>query len=258
MRHRLGLPLLSLLLLVPAASADELVDLTHTFDARAIYWPTAKPFQLEVVHKGPTDAGFYYEANRFTADEHGGTHIDAPVHFAKGKWSVAEIPPRVLVGAAILVDITAKAERSADAQLEASDLTAWEKQHGRIPEDAILLVRTGWSRHWGEKKRYLGTDRKGDTANLHFPGIAPAAAEWLVANRRVKMVGIDTPSVDYGPSKDFRTHQILYARNIPGLENVAALERLPPKGATLYALPMKIGGGSGAPCRIFAVVPGGK
>ncbi len=162
------------------------------------------------------------------------------------------MPLSALIGPAIVVDIWEKASKNPDAQLEPADLIAWERHHGRIQDGVILLVHSGWGQRWPDTRRYLGTDKKGDTANLHFPGVSPAAAQWLVDNRKIKAIGIDTPSIDYGQSKTFGTHVILYKRNIPGLENVANLQKLPATGATVYAIPMKIRGGSGAPCRIFA------
>ena len=245
--------LISMLLAGPAY-AEEYVDLTYPFDEKTIYWPTATPFKLETVHKGPTPGGYWYEANNFSAAEHGGTHLDAPVHFSKGKQAVDEIPLSSLIGPAVVVDISEKASKSADAELEVADVEAWEKKNGRIADGSILVVKSGWGKFWPDKKKYLGTDKPGDVANLHFPGIAPAAAEWLVKNRKLRAVGIDTPSIDRGQSKDFRSHVVFNSQNIPGLENVANADKLPAKGATLYALPMKIRGGSGAPCRIFAVI----
>ncbi len=246
---------LLLCLAVPAgAHAPLWVDLTYAFGPDTLYWPTERAgFKTEIVHRGPTPGGFYYEANRFSSAEHGGTHLDAPAHFAKGKWRVHEIPPEVLVGAAVVVDIADKAAKDADALLEPADLERWEKKHGKVAERAIVLVHTGWGRRWPDRKRVFGSDAPGDTANLHFPGISAAAASWLVA-RKVKLVGIDTPSVDHGPSKDFRAHRVLAEANVPGLENVARLELLKPRGARVVALPMKIQDGSGAPCRIIAEV----
>lgn len=236
----------------PDLAAGEVLDMSYRFDEHTIYWPTAKSFTLEIVHRGPTDGGYHYEANNFTAAEHGGTHLDAPVHFAAGSWSVDQIPLERLMGPAVVVDISARAQADADALLRPADLIAWEAKHGPIPPGAIVLVHTGWGARWPDKRRYLGTDVAGDVANLHFPGIGPEAATWLVTERRIDAVGIDTPSIDRGQSKDFRSHVIFGEHNVPGLENVANLDRLPPIGAMIYALPMKIGGGSGAPCRIFA------
>lgn len=235
----------------------ELVDLSHTYDKSTIFWPTAETFRLDVVSAGMTPGGYYYAANNFFSSEHGGTHLDAPVHFSKGAQSVDQLPLERLFGEAYVVDVTAAAGQNADYQVTVDDLTRAEREHGPIPADAILLVRTGFSTRWPDAARYLGTaDRGPDAATkLHFPGLHPDAATWLTEQRPVRAFGIDTASIDYGPSTAFETHRILYAKNIPGLENLTGLERLPARGAYLIALPMKIGGGSGAPVRAVAVLP---
>jgi kynurenine formamidase len=233
------------------------VDLSHDFSGETIYWPTAKPFALEVVSAQTTPAGYYYAANNFSASEHGGTHLDAPIHFAEGRHTADQVPLDQLVGPAVVVDVAARADADADYRLDAAALEAWERSHGRIPNGTIVLVRTGWSSRWPDKARYLGTTKAGPTgvAELHFPGIDSSAARWLSAERRVNAVGIDTPSIDYGQSKTFDTHRILLAQNIPAFENVTNLERLPASGAFVVALPMKIKGGSGGPLRIVAIIP---
>jgi len=139
------------------------------------------------------------------------------------------------------------------------DLQRFEQQHGAIPSGTIVLLKTGFASRWPDAARYLGTAERGEAAvaKLHFPGLHPAAAEWLASNRKVKAVGIDTASIDYGQSKLFETHRTLMGRDIPALENLGSLDRLPPTGAFLIALPMKIGGGSGAPLRAVAVLPPG-
>lgn len=246
----LAIFLLSAMAIDPA----KLVDLTHDFGADTVYWPTAQPFRFEKEAWGRSPGGYWYAAGRYSASEHGGTHLDAPIHFAEGQAAVDAIPLAQLVRPAVVIDIAAKAARNADYALGAADLAAWEKTHGRIPEGVIVLVRTGWAKRWPDRKRYLGTDKPGDTTNLHFPGIAPEAAAEL-AKRRVAGVGIDTASIDHGPSKDFRTHRVLNAAGIYGLENLANLEKLPATGATVMALPMKIRGGSGAPVRVLALLP---
>ena len=233
---------------------NKLVDLTWPFDEKTIYWPTGKPFQWEKESWGVSAGGYWYTSGRYAASEHGGTHLDAPIHFGKDRPTMDQIPLSRLVAPAAVVDIGAACARNADCLLRPADLAAWEKPHGRIQPGAIVLVRTGWGKFWPDKKRYLGSDTPGDTAHLHFPGIAPEAARVLV-ERKVGGVGIDTASIDCGPSKDFMTHRILNGAGIYGLENVANLEKLPAAGATLIALPMKIKGGTGGPVRIVALLP---
>jgi kynurenine formamidase len=239
-----------------AAWPGTIVDLSHTYDASTIFWPTAEPFKLDKVAEGMTPGGYYYAANNFRTAEHGGTHIDAPVHFASGKHAVDGIPLDQLVGFAAVVDVAAKCEANADYLVTQADLEAWERAHGQIPAGAILLIRTDFSKRWPDAARYLGTAERGAPAvpKLHFPGVHPDAARWLVANRTIKALGIDTASIDYGQSTDYLTHRALYERDIPGLENLTNLDRLPPIGAQIVALPMKIGGGSGAPLRAIAIV----
>jgi kynurenine formamidase len=159
-----------------------------------------------------------------------------------------------LIRPAVVIDISKACAGNPDYLLSAADVSNWEKSHGAIPQGSIVLVRTGWGKFWPDRKRYLGTDKPGDTANLHFPGISREAAELLVS-RKIDGIGIDTASMDYGQSKDFITHRILNGANIYGLENVANLEKLPARGSTVLALPMKIEGASGAPVRIVALVP---
>jgi|TARA_B100000809_G_scaffold245046_1_gene271617 kynurenine formamidase len=232
------------------------VDLTHSFSESTIYWPTdTAGFQLDELSYGVVEGGWFYASNAFSSVEHGGTHLDAPIHFAEGRLTADEIPLTGLIGPAAVVDVSRHATR--DYLLTVEDLTMWEAENGMLPDGGILLVRTGWGARWGDRTEYLGTDMVGPEAvpELHFPGIGGEAASWLVANRGIVAVGIDTPSIDYGQSADFETHVILYTENISGFENVANLEALPETGSYVVALPMKIEGGSGGPLRIVAFVP---
>jgi kynurenine formamidase len=233
------------------------VDLTHTFTRDAIYWPTAKEFEHETVFEGTTEKGFYYTAYNFAAAEHGGTHIDAPIHFAEGHRTVDQLPVDQVIGPAVVVDVAAPARADRDYQVGVADFVAWEAEHGQLPAGCIVLLNTGSSHLWPDKQKYMGTELRGAeaVAELHFPGLDPAAARWLVENRTIKAIGLDTPSIDYGQSTLFESHQILFAADIPALENVANLDVLPPTGAFLVALPMKIAGGSGGPTRITAFIP---
>ena len=241
----------------PAFPGGALVDLSHAYDAQAIFWPTAKPFRLEKVADGITPGGYYYAANDFFSSEHGGTHVDAPIHFAQGHQTVDRIPLERLVGAAVVIDVTEAAKGNADYQVTADDLQRAEARDGRIPDRAIVLLRTGFSTRWPDAATYLGTAERGDAgaAKLHFPGLHPDAAAWLIANRSISAIGIDTASIDYGPSTRFESHRALFAKDIPAFENLTGLERLPLRGAHVIALPMKIAGGSGAPLRVIAILP---
>ena len=236
--------------------AGQVVDLSHAYDADAIFWPTADPFRLDKVADGVTSAGYYYAANNFFTSEHGGTHIDAPIHFAQGHQAVDEIPLDRLLGEAVVVDVTKAADADADYQVSAADIQRAE-QGEPLPPNAIVLIRTGFSRRWPDAARYLGTAARGADAvsQLHFPGLHPDAAKWLIAERKIKAIGIDTASIDYGRSTQFESHRLLYERDIPAFENLTSLERLPERGAYIVALPMKIRGGSGAPLRAIAIVP---
>jgi len=231
------------------------VDLTHPFSEESIFWPTAQGFRHERVAYGVTEGGWFYANNNFSLSEHGGTHFDAPIHFAEGGDHAEEVPLERLLGPAAVVDVRERVHP--DYQVSVEDLQGWEARHGPIPPGAILLFQTGWGERWPDPLLVLGTELKGAEAvpELHFPGIHPEAARWLVENRDVAAVGIDTPSLDYGQSATFETHRILFARNIPAFENVAHLDELPEWGSFVVALPMKIQGGSGGPLRIVAFLP---
>lgn len=241
----------------PAFPAGDLIDLSHAYDQTTIVWPTSDTFRLEKVSDGVTAAGYYYAANNVFTAEHGGTHLDAPVHFAQGRQTVDRIPIDRFVGAAVVVDVVEASERDADYQVTVDDVVRAEREQGQIPAGAIVLIRTGFSRRWPDAARYLGTAARGADAvrDLHFPGLHPDAARWLVANREIKAIGIDTASIDYGQSTLYESHRVLFERDVPAFENLTALERLPLRGAHIVALPMKIGGGSGAPLRAIAIVP---
>ncbi len=233
------------------------VDLTYAYDENTIFWPTAESFRLDTVAAGMTEGGYYYSAFQFCMAEHGGTHLDAPVHFAEGQWSVEQIPLDRGIGAAVVVDVSDKISGQPDYQVSVADMEAWEAANGTLPEEAIVLIRTGYGKFWPDRLSYMGTAERGPeaVAKLHFPGLDPELARWLVENRKIKAVGLDTPSLDYGQSKLFETHRILFKESILGFENVANLDQLPVEGAMIVALPMKIKGGSGGPLRIVAFVP---
>lgn len=242
---------------IGVSEGKTIIDLTYEFSDETVYWVTAKEFDLDTVAYGETEKGYFYSAFNFSTAEHGGTHIDAPIHFARDRQSVDEIPLERLMGQAIKVNVTDNARDNPDYQVTVGDLQRWEERHDqRIPDGSIVLIETGFGAHYPDKGAYLGTCERGHSAlnKMHFPGLSPEAASWLVKNRNIKSIGLDTPSIDYGQSADFQSHVILLSENIPAFENVANLDQLPSQGFEVIALPMKIAGGSGGPLRIIALV----
>jgi kynurenine formamidase len=235
----------------------ELVDLTWPYDDKTLYWPSTPPASFE--HKqlayGPTPGGWFYSSYSLCTPEHGGTHLDAPIHFAAGRKTADQIPLRQLIAPAVVIDVAAKAASDADYRLTADDVRAWESRNGTIAAGTIVLLRTGWGKRWPDRKAYFGDDTPGATDKMHFPSYGEDAARLLVADRRVAALGVDTASIDYGQTRDFIVHQIANGADVPGLENIANLERVPERGAWILALPMKIAGGSGGPVRIVALLP---
>jgi kynurenine formamidase len=234
----------------------DIIDLTHAFGPETIYWPTATTtFKHEQLSFGDTPGGWFYSAFAFSTPEHGGTHLDAPIHFGEGKEAADAIPLERLVAPAVVIDVSASSDADPSYRLSVEDVMAFEREHGRIAPGTIVLLRTGWSKHWPNKKEYLGDDTPGDASRLRFPGFGAESARLLVEERRCAALGADVASIDYGESTDFMVHRIAAAQNVPGFENLTNLDRLPPTGFFVVALPMKIASGSGGPLRAIALVP---
>jgi kynurenine formamidase len=234
-----------------AAGRAEIIDLTWPLNAKNGYWPGGgyKPFELRTIATLEKDGVL---SKAFSMPEHLGTHIDAPNHFEPNQPSVSEIDPKLLIGPGVVIDISPRAEQDADTMLTQRDIAAWEKEHGEIPSGAVVLLNTGWGRHWKSYVRYKNQDARG---GLHFPGFSGESAKWLVENRKIRGIGIDTLSIDRGQSKKFEVHHIVNGAGRYGIENVAHLEKLPPRGFHLIVAPIRIEEGSGGPCRILAIVP---
>ncbi len=234
----------------------KIIDLSYPYDETTIFWPTEEGFKLEVQFHGKTEKGYHYSANKFCTAEHGGTHLDAPIHFYEDGLSVDQIPIEKLIGSAVVIDVSQKCETDRDYLINTDDFLSWEKINGELNEGIIVLIKTGFGKFWPDREKYLGTSERGSeaVAKLHFPGLHPEAAKWLTKERKIKAIGIDTPSIDYGQSTHFESHVILGKNSIPIMENVANLDLLPEKGFDLIALPMKIKGGSGGPTRIVALL----
>lgn len=232
-----------------------MVDLSHAYGEDTLYWPTdTRGFAQTTLAEGETPGGYYYASRDFASAEHGGTHLDAPIHFFEGGDDAAEVPLSRLIAPGVVVDVSAAAEADPDYRISAADIEAWEAGYGPIPAGAAVLFHTGWAARWPDALAYLGDDTPGDAGNLHFPGVGEDAMRLLV-DREVGLVGLDTASLDYGASRDFIAHRIGAAAGIPNLENVGDLSGLPATGFLLVALPMKIERGTGGPVRIVALMP---
>lgn len=234
-----------------AAGKLKLVDLTWPLNSTNPYWPGDRyePFRLKTIATIERDGVL---SKAFCSPEHLGTHLDAPNHFERDQKSVDQLEPNDLFAPGVMIDFTAAAAAEPDARLGPAEIERWEKQHGRIPDRAVVLLRTGWARFWKDPVRYANKDLRGV---LHFPGYSPAAAELLVRQRNVRGIGVDTLSIDHGPSRDFDVHHVVNRAGRYGLENLAHLEQLPATGFFLFVAPIKIENGSGGPCRVFAVLP---
>ena len=233
------------------------IDLTWNFEENTVYWPTNVSFKHDTVFYGANSKGYSYSSFKYSAEEHGGTHFDAPVHFSRTGRSVEQIMPDELTGPVIVVNVSQQSAQNRDYLIKPDDFIQWEKTHGAIPGQSIVLLNTGFGKYWFDHEKYTGTLISGiaGVEELHFPGMSPEGAAWLVKERKIKAVGIDTPSIDYGQSKYFETHRFLCGNNIIVYENVADLGQVPAKGAYAVAAPMKIKGGSGAPLRLLVWIP---
>jgi kynurenine formamidase len=240
--------------LAGAFDKSKLIDLTYDFGSNTIYWPTEKPLHHEFENFG-SEAGYFYASGKFAAPEHGGTHMDAPIHFNQNGSYAHQVALANCIGPAAVIDFSARAANDPDAMLKVDDIMSYEDKHGRIADGGIVVARSGWGKFWPDKKHYLGTDKPDEVGGLHFPGYSPEAAQWLLKNRNLAALAIDTASMDRGASTDFEVHRIWLGSNRPGFENIANAEKLPPSGATIFCIPMKLAEGTGGPTRDFALMP---
>ncbi|KAI2810197.1 hypothetical protein BLOT_001355 [Blomia tropicalis] len=231
------------------------VDLSYTLDSSVMKWITNREFELKVINSTSkrSDSPIWYQTDEITMSTHTGTHLDAPIHFAKNRWTVAEIPLHHLIERPLsIIDIVDQAQSTRDYAATVDDVKQWEEINGEIPEESVVIFRTGWSKFWPNKLDYFGTDTK-DPKLAHFPGIHHDTAQWLVDKRKIFGLGIDSPSVDCGQCSELRTHVIVGNANVYNLENIEkSIFRLPNVGATITTLPIKIAGASGTPVRVIA------
>jgi kynurenine formamidase len=229
--------------------STRVVDMTYAINGKLPAWPgDGRTFEAKV-EATPEKDGYF--ARSFWTLEHYGTHMDAPAHFPPGKEYLDQIPVQHLFAPAVVIDVREEAAKDPDYRLRVMRVEKWEAQHGRIPAGTVVLLRTGWASRWPDQARYRNMDSAGV---MHFPGFSVEAARLLIERGAVGL-GIDTLSIDYGPSKDFEVHRVTLPAGLYQLENLANLDQLPEAGAFLISAPIKLEGGSGGPVRVFAVLP---
>src|SRR5271170_1811057 len=226
---------------MPVIDTSKIVDLTYALDQNTVQWPTDIKFHHEWDHHGMTSDGYFYAAGHFASPEHAGTHMDAPRHFYREGTTVEQVSLAQTIGPAAVIDFSSHAAEEPDAVLDLVDIEQYELSYGRIPDGAIVVARSGWGRFWSDPERYLGTDRTGEFAGLSFPGFSARAAGFLLEQRSVIALAIDTASLDPGSSRDFPVHRLWLGANRVGFENLCDVDKLPPTGATILCAPLKIG-----------------
>src|ERR1700694_5058746 len=250
---------LALVMLTPQNSQDHpmlqgvpsgktrILDLSYAINEKLVPWPGDEKFFEAKVNASVEKNGYFTRS--FWMLEHYGKHLDAAAHFPLGKATVEQIPAKQLFGPAVVIDVRAESGKDADYQLAPARAEDWEKRHGRIPEGAIVLLRTGWASRWPDARKYRNQDARG---KMHFPGLSAEAAKVLIS-RKVSGIGCDTLSVDYGASEDFAVHHLVLGAGLYQLENLSDLSEVPEAGAFLVVAPIKLEGGSGGPVRVFAI-----
>src|ERR1700730_4773259 len=227
------------------------LDLSYAINDKLVPWlGDTRWFEAQVNSTVEKNGNF---TRSFWMLEHYGTHLDAPIHFPPGKVTVDKIPTKQLFGPAVVIDVQADGSKNADFLLPAARVEDWEKRHGRIPEGAIVLLRTGWAARWPDAQRYRNQDAQG---RMHFPGFSAEAVKVLL-ERKVSGLGCDTLSTDFGASTDYAVHHLALGAGLYQLENLTDLGEVPEVGAFLVVAPIKLEGGSGGPVRVFALVEDG-
>lgn len=227
--------------------AEHILDLTHTLSPAFPIWPGNAPLRLINKSRLPQD-NFY--ANRWDMSEHHGTHLDAPAHAAAAGNTVEKLPAEDLIAPLAVLDLRQRAKKDADAAVTLDDLHQWEKRHGRLPPGCAIALCSGWDAKAGDAKAFLGLDSGG---TLHFPGFSRAAVEFLLDERQVAGLIVDTLSIDIGPSQDFAVHKLWLGAGKWAVECAARLGEAPPVGATVFVGLPKVAAASGGPVRLLAL-----
>ena len=253
----------------------QVIDLTHYLNNQSHAWFEDRRVAIRTLYNGTKNFGqtpVWYQTDEIEVSVHSGTHIDAPAHFGQGKWSISDIPLTNLIDKRVaVIDVVNEVNSNRDHQVNEFEIQRNEQLYGRIPAEAVVLLRTGWSRYWISRENYFGTATN-DSSQLHFPGnsssinyllisyvvagLAPSAAKWLVQNRNIVGVGIEGPSIDFGQTRTVESHTVLAAANKFIIENLNSnMNRLPFRGATITVAPLNLDHGSGSPSRVWVKNP---
>lgn len=228
-------------------SFGNLVDLTHVLGPGTPGFPGLPGFSVTPHTKHDPD-GFY--GNVLSYWEHNGTHIDAPIHFIADGLFVDQIPAQELFAPIAVIDIKERAASDPDTQVTPDDILAWERRYGRLPQNAVVAMNSGWATRIGSVETYRNADSSG---TMHFPGFSKEAVEFLVNERTINAIAVDTLSLDFGAAAVFEAHVALLSAGRWGIENIANLDSIPPSGASVFVGAPKVASGSGGPARILAV-----
>ncbi|CAG5117507.1 unnamed protein product [Candidula unifasciata] len=239
---------------VERAGSSLIIDLTHPLSSSTIYWPGVPSFNRTRLVAGVNKNNVWIEIGVFTSGEHGGTHIDAPRHFNPKGYDLKDLPLELTIADGIMIDARAEAANNSDYALTVHKIEEWEIQHGRIPDQAAVIVNTGWTLRWPNQRLFFNSNNTDDPETFHFPTVSKEAAQWLVTHRRLKMLGVDVPAPDGPRDTMFPVHSLLLPRNIVILENLMIPDSLPPRDFRLHASPIRIEGGSGTQARIYAML----
>ncbi|XP_076447444.1 isatin hydrolase-like [Babylonia areolata] len=240
---------------VTSLPMGEVRDLTYNLGNTTVFWPGQPPYNFTILHRGylQQNSQIWVEFNAVGMGEHGGTHIDSPAHFVKGRWRTHQIPASHLTGPGIVLDVSSKVKDDALYAVTREDFRQWEEEHGTIPDRAVVLVKFGWGERYPDPKRVFNTEHPEDPSTYRFPGLGRDAINWLVENRKLTALGVETASPDVSNASDFPAHTILLGNDVLILEYVANLDTLPPRGFHVIIGVIKLEDGSGGPARILAI-----
>jgi kynurenine formamidase len=228
---------------------SRVVFLSHVIGDGAPVFPGDPPVEIGPVATIEED-GYYLQS--LTVGEQTGTHWAAPAHFHSGEAAADELDPADFFHPAAVLDMRAAAARDPDFTLGVTEIEWWEATHGPIPPRSAVIMWTGFENRWDDPAAYLNADSAGV---LHYPGFGAEATRWLIEQRSVGVLGIDTMGIDPGADTGFAANRLLLREHRLHLENLCGLNQLPPTGCWIIIGGLRIRSGSGSPATVFGLIP---